>query len=897
MTAPDRAFPSLQELWLKLPEDTRIIACTAFWTGPTKQTFVNDAVRRLAKTRRFRERFVRNQPVSWKAPALAHLVEVLPRLRRECVRIYLIEHCAEMVCAILDAEGTPRDGYDIPEGTEPVTVAALTRGLAGVRDRYPPFDILLYYAYQLEHDHDHWVKLPEAVAERPFQLFLCHVLEVSKEETQSPGENEDADSLEFTDGDEAEDSEAFTTLDRILIRTAVAAAIGNEGAPTPDALEDMIHEVIDLSHDRLQSYFHLGFVDALLGRELRHHIQGANAARRAWNLTGYLLGKLRAGGEDLPLLIDRYRQAWSECLRGGPPGARQMLVESLLQPLLAAGALTPAMALFSSAPLPRNPRQAERILNAVYEKGAGLVREGDAARAVSVLEALLKKVPPPSFDVQLNERMIPRVTRKLGQAHLRNGKFELAKSFFQEALDAGRFREEANTWADLALAEAGFRSLESVLPNTDEEGFATTVRALEAQLPKIQHAFACEGMATNAAFIMGLLSLHRRESRDAECYLSASLCGMQEKESAYRSIRLMEWTEFLVAISLAEACDPSRLSEVRRRVETALQTDLRFPLWLWKRLTNALALYDDVSLVEKVAQYLISTRKDKSFLLLGDTALLRKNETIRRQYLALLTARHLPPTQVAEGLEKLFAIAADHRAYDEVEAVLDHMEALAGRDSTYGARLLAFLTAHRDEVLAVWDETDLLYQQAWLHEREGHLSAARELLTKVFYLARSDADQPEMEAVLEKLMGLGTPAEDLTRLREDLPTTEPTPGPAMLPPTRVLYVGGNEVQERYEEPLREMLAKEHPQVEATFCFPGWSSNWNHTLEKLKAHLGEYDVVVISRFVRTTFGRNLRAACGGETPWYPCTGHGRDSLYRAITRAASWRASRATRMEV
>ena len=95
------------------------------------------------------------------------------------------------------------------------------------------------------------------------------------------------------------------------------------------------------------------------------------------------------------------------------------------------------------------------------------------------------------------------------------------------------------------------------------------------------------------------------------------------------------------------------------------------------------------------------------------------------------------------------------------------------------------------------------------------------------------------------------------------------------------------MQRQYEEQIRARLGERHPGLSMTFYYPGWSSNWNVQLEKVAGELPDHDIVVIHRFVRTQFGRTLRALCGPAIPWRSCTGTGRQSIETAILEAAGW----------
>jgi hypothetical protein len=101
-------------------------------------------------------------------------------------------------------------------------------------------------------------------------------------------------------------------------------------------------------------------------------------------------------------------------------------------------------------------------------------------------------------------------------------------------------------------------------------------------------------------------------------------------------------------------------------------------------------------------------------------------------------------------------------------------------------------------------------------------------------------------------------------------------------PFRIVFVGGNETQERYDDYIRETIAVDWPKAQVQFFHTGWSANWGREFAGIVKAGNEADAVVIMRFVRTMFGRGLRSQI--VKPWFPCTGHGRASVLGTIERA-------------
>ncbi len=224
---------------------------------------------------------------------------------------------------------------------------------------------------------------------------------------------------------------------------------------------------------------------------------------------------------------------------------------------------------------------------------------------------------------------------------------------------------------------------------------------------------------------------------------------------------------------------------------------------------------------------------------------------------------------------------------------------------------------------AVADAFDLMQQLAMLHQgvradferlclREGDNLAAcldpdsrleallavaqaaddAEWCAKAAKLLLPRAVQREDDGFLEELIelveatGYGdeVPGHYRHRLKERHQRTESAIRLRSYSEVRLVYVGGNEIQQQYEEAIAETLRQKFPGIMVRFHFPGWTSNWHVELEAVQNTLSSVKprVVVLSTLVRTQFGRNLRRLLGeSNIQWRSCTGRGRASIERAL----------------
>jgi hypothetical protein len=100
-------------------------------------------------------------------------------------------------------------------------------------------------------------------------------------------------------------------------------------------------------------------------------------------------------------------------------------------------------------------------------------------------------------------------------------------------------------------------------------------------------------------------------------------------------------------------------------------------------------------------------------------------------------------------------------------------------------------------------------------------------------------------------------------------------------PCRVLYIGGNETQQGFKDLITEKLRTTHPHILVTWDLIGWRSNWDKDAERIERIIPNYDLVILSPYVRTLFGRYIRRVADN---WRPSTGKGQGKIYTDIINA-------------
>jgi hypothetical protein len=150
------------------------------------------------------------------------------------------------------------------------------------------------------------------------------------------------------------------------------------------------------------------------------------------------------------------------------------------------------------------------------------------------------------------------------------------------------------------------------------------------------------------------------------------------------------------------------------------------------------------------------------------------------------------------------------------------------------------------------------------------------------------------EDLIEALKDLGVDeswtrdAEDrLNAIASSQPAVQAKPAHQSLA-RRVLFIGGDERQQREESRTKALLSAMAPHAVATFEYPGWSSNWGGPkLERAKALIEKADVVVTMRFMRTLYGGHIRKLVNERgIQWRATIGHGPHAIARAMAEAVN-----------
>ncbi len=692
--------------------------------------------------------------------------------------------------------------------------------------------------------------------------------------------------------EEPETAESFTTLDNLLIKTIVGAVSEVAGAPNIEAVTDIVEEVIRLNADRQHSYFHWGFLQGLLGRQGGGDFLEMNAARRAWLFAGRVMAAARKQGPgELLSLVKESPKDFTELVR--TPEA-QPAAARVLSPLFEAYfaddrdaevvGLVPKDVL-EHAVRRELDRERHTLLQLVLDRAGALLRLGRATEAQRLLDLLDSAVTP--LRSQLPQRIVYELDRRRAQALRGVERFTEAEGAFERICHDSPAADRAQLVSDLVLCHGEFRSLGDVRLPADRAEASALLARLDGKL--VTEALESEGTRINAEYLAGVRALLGQAYEEASRRLEPSFAGMGQQRDLYGVGGLYARVAVYLALALLSSMDEGRFAWALQLLERFGDEVPRaeFPRWLLRE-----SLRVAVELMTPVQARTLFDWSQRRFEGEVDGLLdeirpaaetLAKVPALEQ---ALVRRSRRPARQAAKRFTDLVALLTSYQQQgkvDDTASVLDQMEELSIEHSELQPRLVELL----DDPLnyeGAWSREEADVCRSRLHESSGDCRSAAHVLAGAIHRLLTQGDFEGARGYHERLEALALPPEETAELDARIKLLCPAELPPTPPPAerlRLLFVGGNEVQEKYDQQVKEILARTHPTVEIDFLHTGWTSNWGVQLAEFKRRMADRDGAVVMTFIRTELGRQVRKQLGElGKPWHSCTGHGRDSMVRA-----------------
>ncbi len=848
-----------------------------FW----READVDDRVAvitKIARLLRFREVSVERAPIEKKTSYLLRGLRStgFDATARSALAKYHLHAQRDLMGAFLDSWGIPHKNGEIDEEPLPPPAEQVAKSVQALRAKFDIRDIAVYLA-TLSLLYPEWQPVASPIAQQIAEEMRERgqgeqerVAGAATAAVEKPGEGE---------GEEErlpEEAETFTQLDIMLIKAAVSSISEVEGSLSEDALGDMIEEVAQLNGDRHRSYFHRGFFAGLFGKQPDFSFPEANDSRLAWYCSGLIMALARRHeNEQLASLVEKNREVVNICLKS-EDACSSMAAEQLFKALRYVRNDETAIAVLESRHIrAAGPRFAFELLRI----GADLIRRGRVSQARSLLSKLRKAAQ----EMSAPKQFVAELDRRLAQCHQATGEFSRAEQLLEPLTEDEELGPRI--YADIGLVKGGFRSLSEVTPPRR----ADDAEQFEQRLAKGEDFFlkvAEHPSGINGQYCLGVLYLLREKPEDALRYLTKACDGMIRQREEYEIAGVLPRARVFHAVAIIQALEESQFATAADLLTDAMEQwdPEEWPHWMIREAVEHLIAFSPGQASRLLDQFL-----DRCNALaqphLHYEEWLRRSEKARSALRMRAEDPHRTSVERWEDWRILLQAYLSIRDIEGAEDALDALEVLSD-DSTLRGRFLELLQ-DRNNYDPAWSVDDAAWARVRVLEMEGRYREAASILRDLMHKSLSENDVVEAQQIWGWMLQYGIDEAEFEteqrRLEGALKVTS-LPDEDELEtdrPMTITVVGGNEIQQKYDETISEKMKEKYPNLSVTFIHTGWSSNWGEQFDDMKTQLDRSDAVVIMRYIRTQLGRRIRA---NVKVWRTCTGSGGDAIARSIQTA-------------
>jgi tetratricopeptide (TPR) repeat protein len=634
------------------------------------------------------------------------------------------------------------------------------------------------------------------------------------------------------------------------------------------------------------------------GRALDFEHPEFNDVRREWYLCGALHGLVRKRDAETikTILTNRSDDFGRASARPGGPGAA--MARTLVNGFIEMGRITEAALLVRG--------QAGEMVgyvaaNGALSKASDLLRDNDLTSAGTLLNALDQAQHLLQGNDPRTQAFRRHLARRLGQYHQAQGNFKQATALFERLQKEDGPEQASDIITDLGLVLSGRKSLVEVKLPVDREQRTMLLEALRRGASLFEQAVRSEGPgATNAHYALAMLKyLERSQEKNRASASQLSEQALRHAQEALNGMRLAEAALAYDRLGLTGQClfiqavlQMERLDAVDARAAIAAWTQITadagtFPLEDVRGLIEVAEVVD-AEIAVQIAESVWKYRPNGAVELVQFDNVLSRSKFLQERLLEIARQPIQPRPQQWELWTRLIPILLLAGNNDAAEEGLDALQQLAENEA-YARQFVEYLSKTRNYDPA-WDEADVKWARIRVARRMGDDQLCGAILRELFFEVRDSNPAQALQIVdlctdwkidssHHKDLAARMPANregstNLRGLEERLKGGEAV---------RVLFVGGNEIQERFDQDISEILRREWPGIEIIFRHTGWSSNWGRELDGLKREANASDCVVLMTMMRTMLGRKLRT--GLSKPWLTCAATGRSGIQNSIRDAA------------
>lgn len=668
---------------------------------------------------------------------------------------------------------------------------------------------------------------------------------------------------------------SFGPLQYLINRAIEDCCAQIKGALAPESMREALQELLRLNSNSLAYFYHIGYFQGLSASKFATEKQQTQVGQ-AWAFLGYVMGCHRDNGDAVAGVIERHAVFWQHMLKNIPAPDLQVLY-SVVPALITARAYDDIAEIMAHCRVPylTHAEHPDSVAMVIYQMAADLVRNGtQLPQSDAILQLFIAQLE----QADLRGNLYGRCLRKRGQYFRRKKQFHQAGELFQHAITIPGFNEIAQTHADIGIAFANFPGLDALLPS-DNHDFKVIIQAIRGQRAHFEHAVQSGvGDDTNAQFVLGLLSFGEGDYTNAlECFRVAQI-GMERQLAAYKVRDLHDWLLFLKIRTWSQQLQLSEIPLFRDELEVVFRSQIFFPLRHW------LSIFREVNKIHPqtgqiIMIHLFNYRDVDIYDLCSiNEVFAQPYEIWRRYFFGSTKYNSLSQADKYTRLTEAWQIVLTNQHSDATDFVLELFEMHSTSYSEYAALVNQLFVEHSDEILRLWDETDVLHLRAQLLFMAGQSEEAISLLVQLLniFLGRQEILQAQSVFAWLQQLHYADIAQYTQIVQGPIARTRHTNELC-----RVLYVGGNETQQSFKDEIVTKIASTHPHISVEWELVGWRSNWGDEAARIERRIPSVDLVILSPYVRTLFGRQIRKAA---TNWRASTGKGQGKIYSDIIAA-------------
>lgn len=690
----------------------------------------------------------------------------------------------------------------------------------------------------------------------------------------------------------------FTTLDRVLIDQIVATVGHMEGALTEDQLADLVDTVIALNTKRHRSYYHMGFMDTLLPE---HDISLSrpefNDLRKEWYLAGALAGFARQRNDTGLVGAMREHQATFQSAASKRGGAGASMARNLFGLLVELDRIAEASKLLAG--------QVEELgLGFAFQaldKATIFIRARNPSSAMPLLEILEVALLGLDDQSETFQEFSYMVRRRMGQCLQVQGDLGRAREIFTTLHATGTGTGFSELSGDLGLVEAGHRSLYEIRVPPDTDAQHSLVQGLERGRRFFE--VSAEGnseISVNCSYPLAVLDylqyMHAADDAMRDKLRDTALRQVQQAISAIQSSHLADLFEregilgqalFMQVVLQMDRLDPVDARSAAAAWNRITEVAGQFPLDHIKRLLVTAEMIDP-GIARDLAESIWKYRQADAIDLLLESEVLVHSSTLQRHVADAISQPNIARAERWRLWSRLVPVCLKTGELGLAARGLDQMEELS-EDAAHGNAFLAFL-AHVKNYDPIWDEQEAAWSRIRVLRKLGMDDRCAVELRRLYFMVRDNA-LDEGDQVLRLFKEWHLPETQYQDLKSasvsidagtqyaDSIEKRLTDGEQV----QILFIGGNEIQARYDDQVHDELRTVWPGVSVKFVHTGWSANWGRDVALWIRDANRSDVVVLMKFMRTMLGRSLREAL--SVPWVSCAATGKGGVLRSVQEAA------------